>query len=162
MIQALPPNVFDSRAAYIAAVDQVLASARRELRIFDPDLSLLALDAPARASVLETFLRQGSWTRLWIVLHRLDYAQRNLPRLMSLQRRFAGQLKILLSDGEGQRAEDCFVLADARHAVRRPVAEQSRGVLRLDDPGESSQLVERFEAILAGAQPGIEPSVSGL
>jgi len=34
--------------------------------------------------------------------------------------------------------------------------------LRLDDPGESSQLVERFEAILAGAQPGIEPSVSGL
>jgi uncharacterized protein YmfQ (DUF2313 family) len=81
---------------------------------------------------------------------------------LSLQRRFASQLKILLSDGEGQRAEDCFVLADTQHSVRRPVAEQSRGLLRLDDPSESRQLVERFDAILASAQPGIEPSVSGL
>ena len=54
------------------------------------------------------------------------------------------------------------LLADARHAVRRPVAEQSRGLLRLDDPSESWHLVERFDAILASAQPGIEPSVSGL
>jgi hypothetical protein len=159
---ALPPNVFDSRAAYVAGLDQVLAGARRELRIFDPDLSLLDLEAPARAKKLEMFLRQGSWTRLWIVLHRLDYAERNMPRLLNLQRRFAQSLTIRLSDGEGRRAEDCFVLADAQHVVRRAVAEQSRGVLRLNDPSESGLLRERFDAILAGALPGIEPGVSGL
>jgi N-acyl-L-homoserine lactone synthetase len=115
-----------------------------------------------RSAALEKFLRQGSWTQLWIVLHRLEYAQRNMPRLLKLQQRFAGNLKILVSAGEGQRAEDCFVLADAQHVVRRPVAEQSRGTLRLNDPSESTLLRERFESILAGAQPGIEPSVSGL
>ena len=151
-----------SRGEYSSGADRVMALAQRELRIFDPDLSEFRLEIPARIEVLRSFLSRSRDNRIRIALHDPEYIKRHCPRLIGLLGSYAGFILVNRTMGDAAKAQDCFVLADRLHLVRRPVAKQPRGVLLLNDPEEGQGMHGRFEEIWENSESGASASTSGL
>ncbi len=155
-------TLLTSKSEYASAADQLLAMAQNELRIFDPDFGDFRLEAPARIEALRQFLRRGLNNRLYVVVHDPDTVQRYCPRLVALLGTFSGRMIINRTLGEAARVQDCFVLADKSHLVRRPVAAQGRGVLILNDPREALAMRGRFDEIWESSEPGVSANTTGL
>lgn len=155
-------QLIDTRAAYLAALDALLPLARDAIRIFDPDLVMPDLNSIARIEQLRAFLRADRSNTLHIVLHDATHVARNAVRLIKLLQDFPAAIAIYRTEGEALRAQDCFVLIDGQHFVRRPVAQQSRGVYALHEAREGTQLAERFEEIRAYSELAIAATTLGL
>lgn len=155
-------HLFTSRAEYVAAFEQVLSLTRQELRIFDPDLSQLPLNAAVTLEKLRDFLSRGRDNRLFIALHKPDFVTRQRPRLISLLGLFSNAIFIHQTEGDAARVQDCFALADSHHFVRRPVWAQPRGVLVLNDETQAHKMRERFDEIWQSSVPSVCASTSGL
>ena len=155
-------TLITSLAEYLAGVDRMLALAERELLIFDPDGAQLALDRRDRIARLDTLLASGREHHVRLVVHDERHLVQGAPRLLELAKRFDVQLAIHLTESEARRAQDCFVIADGTHCVRRAVAAQSRGALIEDDRIDVAPQRERFEEIWAMSVPAITPTTLGL
>ncbi len=155
-------TLLTARSEYHAAADQLLAMARRELRIFDPDLQEFRLDAPHRIELLKAFLLRSLDGKLWISVRDPEFVKRYCPRLTTLLGQFSTRMFIWQAEGEAAKVQDCFVLADRVHVVRRPVALQPRGVFILHDPREGLVMYERFSEIWDASVPSVSVSTSGL
>lgn len=154
--------LIETRRDYLEAFDQLLAIARRELRIFDPDLVQLGLDAPGRIERIEHFLRATRGNRLLIAVHDAAHLTRRSPRLGQLIAAFSADVTVRETTGEAARAQDCFVLADGEHVIRRPVAAHPRGVFLRDDAHEGALMRERFDQIWESSEPTAPPTTLGL
>jgi hypothetical protein len=143
----LPPErkLITLRSEYEQAVGALLPLAQRELRIFDPDLAGLALHTEERSGELRNFLRRSRNNRLYIALHDVDYVSHRAPRLMALLGTFSSCMFIHRTEGDAARVQDCFLLCDELHLVRRRVAAQPRGAIYLNDPREGRGVRERFD-----------------
>jgi hypothetical protein len=150
------------RSEYDAAVATLLPLARRELRIFDHDLADLGLHGEERSRQLRAFLLAGRDNRIYIALHSVDFVSRRAPRLMSLLSTFSGSIFIHQTQGDAARVQDCFVLCDEEHLVRRHVAAQPRGALYLNDPREGRGLRERFDQIWESSFLAVSATQVGL
>jgi hypothetical protein len=155
-------RLLTSKREYLEGLDHLLQLATRELRIFDPDLSQLGLHAPDRAAVLRAFLQGHPTHTIDVVVRDPDFLTRHSPRLMALLSSFPQGIRVRQSGGEALKAQDCFVLADDSHLVRRPVAEQPRGVIILNDAKDCRSIYERFGEIWEDSPIPITPGVSGL
>lgn len=151
-----------SRAEYLDAAQAIYALASRELCIFDPDLELLAPNTASLTEEWQRMLRGGPDNRLRIAVHQPAYIERSCPRLLLLLRDFSTQIAIFRTEGVAKRAQDRFILADAQHYVRRPVAEQAHGVYVRHSPGEARALHERFEEIWEASELAIAATTLGL
>lgn len=151
-----------AKSEYATGADRLLALAQRDLQIFDPDLSEFRLETPYRIEALRQFLARSPANRLQIALHDPEYVKRHCPRLMSLLGLFSASMRIYRTQGEAARAQDCFVLADRLHVVRRPVSAQGRGVVIINDPREGLVMHERFSEIWELSEPGASAVTSGL
>ncbi|MCL4799729.1 MAG: hypothetical protein KJ025_09100 [Burkholderiales bacterium] len=166
--RAAPPSpqparrIIASRAEYLAAFDELLAGARMELRIFDPDLAQLGLNAPERAERMRQFMLAGRENRVYIALHDIDYVTRSAPRVMSLLTQFSANIAVHRTEDDAARAQDCFVLVDAEHMVRRPVAAQPRGVFVAHDLKECQAIRDRFDEIWQSSVPAVSATQLGL
>ncbi|HEY9381164.1 MAG TPA: hypothetical protein VIQ01_07955, partial [Burkholderiales bacterium] len=132
-------QLINTRTEYLAALDALLPLARNAIRIFDPDLVMPDLNSSARIEQLRTFLRADRNNTLHIALHDVSHVVRNAVRLIKLLQDFPTAIVIYRTEGEALRAQDRFVLIDAQHFVRRPVAQQGRGVYALHEPHEGAQ-----------------------
>ena len=151
-----------AKSEYAAGADRLLELARRELLIFDPDLSEFRLELPSRVEALRQFLACSPSNRLQIALRDPEYVKRHCPRIMSLLGVYSASMRIHRTQGDANRAQDCFVLADRQHVVRRPVSAQGRGVIIIGDPREGLAMHERFSEIWELSEPGPSASTSGL
>ena len=151
-----------TRREYLEAFDTLLGLARRELRVFDPDLVQLALDVPERIARLESFLRRTRGNRLLIAVHDPTHFARHSSRLGQLITMFSTDVAVHQTTGEAARVQDCFVLADGEHVVRRAVAAHPRGVFARDDPHEGALMRERFDQIWESSEPTAPPTTLGL
>ena len=151
-----------TRREYLAAVDQLLAMAKRELRVFDPDLLALDFNAPPRIELLRSLLASNRNHRVRIALHDVEHVNTRCSRLLRLISTFPAGIIIQRTQGEATRAQDCFVMADDENVVRRPAAPQSRGVLLLDDPNEGFAMRDRFEQIWESSYPAVFATKTGL
>ena len=161
-IPAPQRTLLSARSEYLIAADQLIALARHELRIFDPDLQELRLDMPARIAALRAFLLRSADNRVYISVRDPAFVKQFCPRLIALLAQFSTRLFIWHAEGEAARVQDCFVLADQAHVVRRPVAVQPRGVFILHDPREGLVMHERFKEIWDTSIPSVSASTSGL
>jgi len=151
-----------TRKEYLEAIEQLLGLAARELRLFDPDLAELGMNAEPRIARLRAFLAASPTRRLYVALHDTDFVTRRCPRLLALLGSYPRQMFIQQTVGEALKAQDCFVIADDRHLVRRSVAAQPRGVLILDDPRDCGSIRDRFEEIWESSEATVSPNVTGL
>jgi hypothetical protein len=162
-LEAAPERaLLQSKGDYERGFGRVLGLARRELRIFDPDLSELQMNSSERLETLARFLRGGPNRRVFIALHDLEYVSRRCPRFMALLGIYASSVFVYRTLGDAAKVQDCFALADGDHLVRRPVTAQPRGVLVINDPKECQPMRERFDEIWESSEPGVSANTTGL
>lgn len=153
---------FHTRADFQAAVDALLVQEGRVLSIFDPNLAPLNLNSPERVALLEQFLRESRIRRIQIVVHETDHLTRQCPRMMSLLKLFTHAIQINRTHEEIRNLQDSFMVLDARHHVRRPIAKQYRGGIGLNDENEAQAMRLRFTEIWASSFPGVSSATLGL
>ena len=165
MSEATPQTVylqFEGEAQFQQAVDRLLASPGRELRVFDPDLQALRLNDVARVERLTRFLAASRTRRVFIAVHDTDPLTRNSPRMMALLARYAHAIQVNRTHEEIRNIQDSFLVLDQAHYVRRPVAQFFRGALGLHDETEALAMRERFQEIWAASFPGASSTTLGL
>ena len=155
-------TLITAKSEYLKGADTLLELAQLELRIFDRDLSETRLDAPVRIEAMRRFLARSRLNRIHIALHDVEHVKRFCPRIIALLGAFADSMSIRRTEGEASRAQDCFMLADRVHVVRRPVALQGRGVLILNDRHEGQAMRDRFDEIWESSEPGVSANTTGL
>ena len=153
---------FDSEEAFQQAVDRLLEQNGRELRVFDPDLESLRLNLPERIARLERFLQASRTRRIYVVVHDTDYVSRFCPRLMTLLARYAHAMQIHRTHEEIRELQDAFLVLDASHYVRRPVAELWRGAAGVNDDTEALAMRSRFHEIWEASYPAVSGTTIGL
>jgi hypothetical protein len=154
--------LLSTRREYRDACERVIGLAQRELRIFDADFSGLEMNSPQKAELLRDFLLRSRNSRLYIAVNDTEYLRNSCPRLLQLLRQFSDRMFIHQTQGEAARVQDCFVLADTLHVVRRPVRSQPRGTLRLDDGEECQGMHLRFSEIWDSSFPAVTATTAGL
>jgi hypothetical protein len=153
---------FDGRAGFQAAVDRLLEQPGRELRAFDPDGTALMLNDPGRIERIEKFLLASRTRRVYLVLHDTEHVTRHCPRMMTLLARFAHAIQVNRTHEEIRELQDAFLVLDALHYVRRPVAQFFRGAIGLNDDTEGLTMRSRFTEIWSASYPAVSASTSGL
>jgi hypothetical protein len=162
-VEATPQRILlGRRSEYADGFGRLLQLARRELRIFDQDLSELEMNSLPRIEMLAQFLRESRTRKIYIALHELEHVATRCPRLIKLLGSYTPAMFIYKTQGDAAKVQDCFVLADGEHLVRRPVRTQARGVLVLNDPKEGQPMRERFDAIWESSEPGVSANTTGL
>ena len=153
---------FDTNEGFQAAFDRLLQQPGRELRLFDPDGAALRLNDPQRIERLDRFLLASRTRRLYLVVHSTDHLTRQCPRLMMLLRRFSHAMQINRTHEEIREVQDAFLLLDAVHYIRRPMATLFRGAMGLGDENEGQALRGRFGEIWAASYPAVSSTTVGL
>ncbi len=155
-------RLITTRREYLEGVAITIALARREIVLFDPDLAHVEMNSDARMEQLRVFLAASRDARLRIVVHDAEAVRRGCPRLLSLLAQNAAAIAIHETEGDARRAQDCFVIADGEHLVRRAVAAQPRGAIILHDPNEGRGMHDRFEEIWLSSVQAISAKTLGL
>jgi hypothetical protein len=153
---------FDTNQGFQAAVERLMQQPGRELRLFDPDGAALRLNDPQRIEGLERFLLASRTRRLYLVVHNTEHLTRQCPRLLTLLRRFSHAMQINRTHEEIREVQDAFLLLDAMHYVRRPMASLFRGAMGLGDENEGQALRGRFGEIWAASYPAVSSTTVGL
>ena len=153
---------FDTNEGFREAVDRLMEQPGRELRVFDPDGAALRLNDPQRIERLERFLIASRTRRIYLVVHSTDHITRQCPRLLTLLRRFSHAMQINQTHEEIREVQDAFLLLDAMHYVRRPMATLFRGAMGLGDENEGQALRGRFAEIWAASYPAVSSTTVGL
>ena len=153
---------FSGETEFQAAVDALLVQDGRELRIFDPDGASLRLNSPERIALFDAFLRKSRTRRIQIVLHDTDHLTRLCPRMLNLLKLFNHAIQVNRTHDEIRSLQDAFMVLDAQHYVRRPVAGHFRGAIGLNDETEAQAMRSRFLEIWTSSFPGVASTTVGL
>ncbi|MGE5094516.1 MAG: hypothetical protein ACM3SO_05220 [Betaproteobacteria bacterium] len=130
-----------------AAIDEVIASAQRTLRIFDISLANRGFGSPARIERLRRLLVAGRAHRILIALHDAEGLERECPRLLTLLRQFPMSVEVHRTVGEARNAMDPFVVADDQSVWHQMHHDQPRAIVALHSPSDAIPLMQRFEEI---------------
>jgi hypothetical protein len=155
-------RVITALADSLAAIDAVIDSAERTLRIFDVSLSGRGFNTPARAERLRRFLVAGRTHRLLIALHDTELLERENPRLLALLRQFPMSIEIHRTVGEARNAHDPFVVADDHSVWHQLHSEQPRAVVALDSLPDALPIAQRFDEIWELSEPAVSATTLGL
>jgi len=153
---------FANQGEFDQALERFLGQPGRELRLFDPDLKALRLNSPGRIAQLDGFLRASRTRRIYIVVHDTDHLTRACPRMLGLLKLFTHSIQINRTYDEIRNLQDAFLVLDALHYLRRPVAAHFRGAIGLHDEPEALAMRARFQEIWAASYPGVASTTAGL
>jgi hypothetical protein len=153
---------FEGEAEFQKALDRFLEQPGRELRLFDPDLRALRLNSPARIAQLDSFLRGSRTRRIYVVVHDTAHLTRHCPRMLGLFKLFTHAIQINRTHEEIRNLQDAFLVLDAQHYLRRPVAGYCRGAIGLHDETEALAMRSRFQEIWSASYPGVSSTTIGL
>jgi len=145
-----------------AAIEQVIASAKRTLRIFDFTLSNRGFNSPARADQLRAFFVSGRVHRLHIALHEPEHLVRECPRLLTLLRQFPMSIEIHRTLAQARNAADPFVIADDHSVWHQMHHLQPRAIVALHSPADTTPILQRFEEIWELTEPAVSATTLGL
>lgn len=158
-------RLMDSKVEASNAVDEVVACAKTEIRIFDSTAAALRdrdFGSPARIDRLRQLLIVNRQHRLRIVLHETRGIESELPRLMNLMALLSSQIRIHRSTASAREARDVMIVADDAHFWRKPYFEHPRSILTLCDPVATQPFVDRFEEIWQNSEPAVSGGMAGL
>jgi hypothetical protein len=153
---------FEAEADWQQSVDRLLALPGRELRIFDPSLESLRLNARARVELMERFLQESRIRRIYVVAHDTEHLTRRCPRGMALLARYSHVIQVNRTHEEIRNIQDSFLVLDSQHYVRRPSANHYRGAIGLNDEAEAQAMRSRFMEIWASSFPAVSSTTAGL
>jgi hypothetical protein len=144
-----------------SAIDRVVSLALGRVRIFDRRLGR-DFNALERIDLMRNLLLANPANRIAIVVHDSDNIRTDCPRLVALQRQFGHALAIHRTQSLARGVYDPFCIADGSHYARRFHYNSMRGLLALNDPDRSGDLVQRFQEIWEASQPAVTGTTLGL
>lgn len=145
MNTTLEPNrIIVGEELYSTAISIILASAQRELLIFDQDLRCGGFASPKKYELLRDFLANNINSQLTIILQNSSYFQEKCPRLYNLLVTYGHKMSVFVTNDTVKHAKDCFILADESHYIKRIHIDQARFKYALDDTSSVKQLRTRF------------------
>ena len=145
-----------------AAIDELIALARHNIRVFDQDLSQTGWSSAARIDRLASFLREVRGRRLDIIVHDTRYLQSACPRMIKLLRTYGHAMTIYQTGAEAKIATDPLLIVDGRHYLHRFHFDQPRAAMGIDQPEQAQLLSTRFDEIWATGEAGVSGTVLGL
>lgn len=151
-----------SESESLAAIDAVIASAQRTIRVFDVSLAGRGFNSPARAETLQKFFVAGRLHRLHIALHEPEHLERECPRLLMLLRRFPMSIEIHRTLQQARNADDPFVIADDHSLWHQLHHTQARAVVAMHSPADTLPILQRFEEIWELSEPAVSATKFGL
>jgi hypothetical protein len=146
----------------LIAIEDIIGTAVRRIRIFDYSLKEYGFNAPARVEQLSRFLQQGRNRRLEIILHKTDFLERQAPRFCSLLRTYSHCIEIRKTTYAAHSAMDAFVIADEHSYWHRMHTDHARAVAAINDAQGASGLLLRFAELTEASEPGISATTLGL
>ena len=144
------------------AIDEVVASAQRTLRVFDISLSNRGFNSPLRADRLRQFFVAGRTHRLYIALHNTDLLERECPRLLQLLRQFPMSIEIHRTLAQARNAADPFIVADDHSMWHQLHYTQPRAVVAIHSPADALPIAQRFGEIWDLSEPAVSATTLGL
>lgn len=147
---------------YEEAINLVIARAETELLIFDADFCRGGYNSAKRFELLKAFLSKTTPNKLTIVLLDADYFNQYCPRLFNLLENYSHLMSVYKTNQAAKIAQDCFVIADKRHVIRRFNKDQARFKFMLDDEVVANQLNMRFNELLQETTEKISHQQLGL
>lgn len=160
--ELLPNTILHGEQLFTSAIDLVIRRARREILIFEADLSRGGFATTDRVEALRGFLANGRHNKLAILLHDTDYLTLRCPRLMQLMRMFSHSFSVYQTGEEAQQARDSFVLVDGVHYVHRFHVDHARFRYGLGDPAAVQPLRDRWGQIMETAMHSVSTTTLGL
>lgn len=157
-----PNQILTGEHLYSEAINTILASAHRELLIFDQDLSRGDFSSVAKFELFQQFLSNNPNSRLTIILQDTKYFQEKCPRLFNLLTVFQHKMTIYETNDTVKHAKDCFVLADDAHYIKRIHIDQARFKYAINDLVSTEALNTRFKEILEATHDVVAVSRLGL
>lgn len=166
-VLAPPPGLpreerLDTLAALARAQDDVIALARRHIKVFDIDLSWGGWNTAARCDALSSYLRRIPGARFDIIVHDTHWIESSSARLTTLLVRHADAMKIYRTGVAAHAAMNPLLIVDDTHFVHRHHIDRTGGTLSIGNPERAKPLVERFDEIWATGEPGVTGTVLGL
>lgn len=155
-------RLISGTAESLEAIDAVVDSAERTLRIFDVTLSNRGFNTPARAERLRQFLVAGRAHRILIALHDTELLERENPRLLGLLRQFPMSIEIHRTLAQARNARDPFVVADDHSMWHQLHFEQPRAVVAIHSPADALPIAQRFDEIWELSEPAVSATTLGL
>ncbi len=135
---------------YQTALERLLASAKREIRIYDEDLVRLHLDSPVPQAEIRRLLhatRHGLGLR--IAIRNASHLQQRQTRLLQLFQTYGHVAAMQETPSHLAHLRDGMVLVDDSHALIRFERDFARSKLLIDEPDEIGPYANRFEEIWA-------------
>lgn len=139
-------NFFETPPDYVNALNTLLSSAHRLIRIYDWDLSDGGYETPARIELLNEFCKQTQGREVRILLADDAWLKRHGGQMMRLLSMWGHLLHVRVRANEPPPAKDCFVLVDDYGALKRFDKDQTKGVMRMDSRSDVVALGIRFDA----------------
>lgn len=152
-------SAFDDRAAFRAAVLQVLRAARESLLLVDRDFSDWPIESADGEAALREALRAG--VRLRLLVLDPEWLARHGARFARLRRVYGDRIECRTVPGS-LRMSDSLVVSDRRHAVRRVPPDAMRGWVLAEMPAEAAAAAERPEAVWEESEPCLPATTLGL
>lgn len=149
MCELTPNQILFGERNYEAALNLIISYAQNELVIFDADFSRGGYNSLKRYELLNQFLAKSNKNKLNIVLLDADYLMQNCPRLLGLLKNYSHLMTIYKTNQAAKIAQDCFIIADQQHVLRRFNKDQARFKFNVDDKILATQINERFSELLA-------------
>ncbi len=153
---------FETPPDHVSALNTLLSSAQRQIRIYDWDLSDGGYEASTRIELLNEFCKQGMGREVKILLADDSYLKRDAGQMMRLLSVWGHVLHVRVRPAEPPPAHDCFVLVDEKGVLKRFDKGQAKGVMRLDSRGDVVDLGLRFDAEWDRAERRVSAHTLGL
>src|SRR5439155_22988754 len=113
---AVPERILlQARSDYLEGFSRLLGLARRELRIFDPDLSELEMNSTNRVETLTRFLRESRTRRIYVALHDVEHVTKRCPRLIALMGSYTSAVLIFQRSEERRVGKECRSRGSTSH-----------------------------------------------
>lgn len=157
-----PDTILLGERNYEAALELVIASAEKELLIFDQDFKHGDYVSLKRYELISDFLSKNSLCQLTIILQSSDYFINHCPRLFGLLKLFGHKMTVYETNDVAKIAKDCFVIADKQSYLRRFHIDQARFKYAFGDEAEVAALVMRFGELLDETTETVSATKLGL
>ncbi len=160
--ELIPNQVVLGERNYEDATALLLAQAKRELKIFDPDLSRGAYQSLRVHELLNDFLARDQKNRLTIIVHDGRFLTSHCPRLVELMKRYSHSMTVYLTDEHARVAQDAFLLADNTDYLHRFHIDHARFKYSQGDALAARPLHERFDQLLQATHSRLSAVAVGL
>ncbi|MEX1199776.1 MAG: hypothetical protein WEB02_03205 [Methylophaga sp.] len=146
-------QVIDSRQQAVAAGNQLIQQAKREICFFAPGLDKHLLDNEEALAAISAFARDSRFSKVRLLVHSSRDAVSQSHRLLPLAQRLSSHITIHECDRDDQDQLYLCLLIDDNATLYCSDPLRYQGYLAEADRAQNLQLRQQFEAMWARSHP---------